>query len=211
MITDLIKLDANQWNMFLSRGTRLFKQKNSVIYRQGELSEGIYFVEEGLVKATASSNQGDIKSINFIGPGGFFGEFSLINAPSITSAITLKNTILYFFTVNEIRSLFKDFDESIMIILTSLMQKMSKMAETSFHSSAEQQIAYTLVELSQHYPDRRIVIKQKDLAEHTGLTRMTLNKVLKKWTQKGIIETENKVIKIKNLEALYYYRGMNII
>lgn len=211
MITDTIKLDPNQWEMFLSRGTRQFKQMNSIIYHQGELVEGVYWIEKGLIKITTCSNQGDMKSINIIGPRNFFGELALINEPSITTAVTLKDSVIYFFTVNEIKSLFKDFDESIMIILSSLLQKMIKMAETRFLTTAEQQIAYTLLELSQHYPNRRIHITQKELAEHTGLTRMTLNKILKKWTSSGIIETENKVITIKNANALDVYSRTNII
>jgi len=211
MIKEVIQNDTQSWERFLSHGQRLFKKRESVIYHQGELLEGIYWVETGLVKIKTCSNQGEVKNINMIGPGNFFGELALIHTPSITTAITFEDTVYYYFSVNEIRLLFKDFDESIMIILNSLLHKMAKMTETSFLSTAEQQIAYTLLELSEHYHDRRIVIKQTELSEQTGLTRMTLNKVLKKWIQSDIIETGNKVIKIKNERALSVYSKMDII
>jgi len=211
MLTEAIQTDTQKWNRFLEHGQRIFKKRDSVIYHQGEMLDGVYWVEKGLVKIKTCSNQGDVKSINMIGSGNFFGEFALISAPSITTAITFEDTVFYYFPVQEIKSLFKDFDESITIILNSLLHKMAKMTETSFISTAEQQIAYTLLELSEHYPDRRIVIKQKELSEQTGLTRMTLNKVLKKWIHSGIIETENKIITIVNERALDEFSKINTI
>ncbi|KAA9032374.1 Crp/Fnr family transcriptional regulator [Niallia endozanthoxylica] len=211
MITEFIQTNSLKWDRFLSHGKRIFLKKDSTIYNQGDMLDGVYWVEKGLVQIKSSSNQGNVKNINMIGSGNFFGEFALINAPAITTAITLEDSVVYYFTVQDIKSLFRDFDESIMIILNSLLHKMAKMTETSFLETAEQQIAYTLLELSEHYHDHRIAIKQKELSEHTGLTRMTLNKVLKKWNHSGIIETENKVITIKNKRALDGYSRMNAI
>ncbi|WP_176220752.1 Crp/Fnr family transcriptional regulator [Cohnella massiliensis] len=204
---DIAKLEAQRTDL-MSRGTRQFRKKNSVIYHQGGVGDGVYWVEKGLVKIKTCSVQGDVKNINIIGPGECFGELALIQAPSIATAIALEDSVLYFLTVEKVRSLFSDFDSS-MTILHSLLTKMRGLVETAFHTSAEQQIAHALLQLSEHSQERKIAMKQKDLAEHTGLTRMTINTVLKKWKTADIIDIQNKIITIKNAEALDLYSRSN--
>jgi len=192
----------------MSRGTRQFRKKNTVIYHQGEVGDGVYWVERGLIKIKTCSAQGDVRNINIIGPGECFGELALIGAPSIATAIAIEDSVVYFLTVDKVRALFSDFDAS-MTILHSLLTKMRGLVETAFHTSAEQQIAYALLQISEHTQDKKITMKQKDLAEHTGLTRMTINTVLKKWKSSDIIDIENKMITIKNAAALDEYSKRN--
>lgn len=209
MIIDPTLLTAQQWNTYLAHGIRQFIKKNTAIYHQGDVGEGIFWVEKGLVKIKTYSIQGDVKNINIIGPGEIFGELALIQAPSIATAITMEDTVVYYFTVDKVKTLFSDFNMPIMMVLNSLLVKMRELVESNFHSSAEQQIAHALLKLSAHSQERKIEMKQKDLSEHTGLTRMTLNTVLKKWKKLEIIDIQNKIITIKNESALDAYSRIN--
>jgi CRP/FNR family cyclic AMP-dependent transcriptional regulator len=131
-----------------------------------------------------------------------FGELSLIQVPSISTAISAEDSVIYFFTLQRFKELQQQSDKPLLLIFSSMLKKMSVLVEQSFHSTAEQQIAHALLHLCESSGNEKIYIKQKDLAEFSGLTRVTVNKVLKIWKEKGIIETQNKLIHIKNKEIL---------
>lgn len=190
------------WDAFMQFGERKSVPKNTVIYNQGEVAQGIYCVEKGLIKAKSCTILGDEKSINFIGPGQMFGELSLIQEPSISTAVTVEDSVIYFYSVERLKQLLHQSDEPLMLIFNSILKKICWLVEQTSLSSAEQQIAHALLHLSESSKNEKIYVKQKDLAELSGLTRITVNKVLKTWKENGIIESQNKWIHLKNKEIL---------
>jgi CRP-like cAMP-binding protein len=192
-------------------GERKFVPKNTVIYNQGDIIKGFYCVEKGLVKIKTCTILGDEKNINFIGPGQMFGELSLIQEPSISTSVTVEDAVIYFFTVKRFKELVHQPDEPLMFIFTSILKKMCVLVEQTFLSTAEQQIAYALLQLSESSKNEKIYVKQKDLAEFSGLTRITVNKVLKTWKESGIIDTQNKLIHLKNKEMLISFAKQNTL
>jgi CRP-like cAMP-binding protein len=193
---------TDPWDGFKQFGERKFVAKQTVIYNQGDITKGFYCVDKGLIKIKTCTNIGEEKNINFIGPGQMFGELSLIQEPSISTAISAEDSVIYYFTLQRFKELQQQSDKPLMLIFSSMLKKMSVLVEQSFHSTAEQQIAHALLQLCESSGNEKIYMKQKDLAEFSGLTRVTINKVLKSWKEKGIIETENKLIHIKNKEIL---------
>ncbi|WP_240417234.1 Crp/Fnr family transcriptional regulator [Paenibacillus periandrae] len=202
---------TNPWDAFIQFGERKFVAKHTVIYNQGDIAKGFYCVGKGLIKIKTCTILGDEKNINFIGPGQMFGELSLIQEPSISTAISAEDSVIYFFTLQRFKELQQQSDQPLMLIFSSMLKKMSVMVEQTFHSTAEQQIAHALLQLYESSGSEMIYIKQKDLAEFSGLTRVTVNKVLKVWKESGIIETENKLIHIKNKELLTGFSKHNTL
>src|SRR5580704_14627737 len=63
----------------ISDGKRLISvRKGHKIFSQGEVAEGIYFVQTGRVKVSVVSSGGKEAVLSMVGPHGFFGEGSLV-------------------------------------------------------------------------------------------------------------------------------------
>jgi CRP-like cAMP-binding protein len=192
----------SSWDAFLQFGERKSVPKNTVIYFQGEVAQGIYFVEKGLIKAKSNTILGDEKNINFVGPGQMFGELSLIQEPSISTTVSVEDSVIYFYSVEWFKQLLHKSDEPLMFIFNSILKKICVLVEQTALSTAEQQVAHALLHLSDSSKNEKINVKQKDLAELSGLTRITVNKVLKTWKENGIIDSHNKSIHLKNKAVL---------
>jgi CRP/FNR family transcriptional regulator, cyclic AMP receptor protein len=202
---------TNQWNSFIQFGERKFIPKKTIVYNQGDVTKGFYCVDKGLIKIKTCTILGDEKHSNFIGPGPIFGELALIQVPSFSTAITVDDSVIYFFSVQRFKELVHQYDEPLMFIFNSMLKKMSALVEQTFLSTAEQQIAHSLLQLYESSGNEQIYIKQKDLAEFSGLTRVTVSKVLKTWKDRGIIEAQNKLIHIKNKKMLIAFARKNTL
>ena len=187
---------------FLKNGQRQFVRKNTVIYRQGELGSGFYYVEKGLIKIYTCSPAGDELNLDFRGKGHIFGELALIGEPYISTAVAAEDSVLYFFSKERFKEMVKQHDVPLTLILNSLLAKLNILVETRLLTSAEQLIAHALLKLAETAGHNRITVKQTDLANFTGLTRITVNKTFQKWKKENIISVENKTIVIRDVNRL---------
>ncbi|MFZ5354480.1 MAG: DUF2225 domain-containing protein [Bacillota bacterium] len=81
-------------NMLKSLGNIKTYTENSIIFREGELGDNIYFVLMGNVEIFINSSDGTSIKVADIGPGGFFGEMSLLEGePRCATAQAVKDTI----------------------------------------------------------------------------------------------------------------------
>ncbi|XP_018328033.1 cAMP-dependent protein kinase type II regulatory subunit-like [Agrilus planipennis] len=96
---------------------------NDIIIKEGDKPDGMYFVEEGVVKIAVLDDYGEYAPINLIENGGYFGEMALItDKPRAASA----------FAVGDVKVAFLDLD-AFNRLLGSLIGEM----EEHFESYAE--------------------------------------------------------------------------
>jgi CRP/FNR family cyclic AMP-dependent transcriptional regulator len=55
--------------------------KTSVIFRQSDAADAVFYVQKGKIKIVVSSKQGKEAVVGILGPGEFFGEGCLIGQP----------------------------------------------------------------------------------------------------------------------------------
>lgn len=62
------------------------------IIKQGDVADGMYFVEDGNVRITILDDNGQEVEINRIGKGGYFGELALVtHRPRAASAFAVED------------------------------------------------------------------------------------------------------------------------
>lgn len=196
---------SEDFTSFIRNGQRRFVKKNTVIYRQGELGTGFYYVEKGLVKIFTCSTTGEEINLDFRGKGHIFGELALVQEPYISTAVAAEDAVLYYFSNGRFREMVRQNDVPLHLVLNSLLAKLNIQVETKLLTSAEQLIAHALLKLASTSGQNQISIKQTDLANFTGLTRITVNKTFQKWKKANIISMENKMITIKDINQLRSY------
>ena len=83
---------------------RLEPPKGYCLVRQGEASQGLYFVERGLVTAFLECEDGRELRLRKMGPGSIVGEMGLyLDQPATATVMTRQPCILYFLPVEMLR------------------------------------------------------------------------------------------------------------
>ena len=72
------QLDANELHMMQERMEWLHLSNGDVLFRQGDVSDGMYIVLNGRLRFSATDSQGNVVASSEVGPGETIGEFALI-------------------------------------------------------------------------------------------------------------------------------------
>lgn len=191
-----------RWEPYLSYGQLFEVEKNKVIYHQGEAGRGIYYLKSGEIKITLLSDKGDERIINIVPPGMLFGEHGVHGEPYLTSGTTTCSSIIYYFSDESIASICKEHPGAAGIYTDSLIYKFRTLAEIIAHldSPVEQQMAFYLLKLVQE--NGNASMNQTTFSKYIGTSRITVNKIIQKWKQKGYIELHKREIIIQDFEKV---------
>ncbi|OAT83891.1 transcriptional regulator [Bacillus sp. MKU004] len=192
------------WEDYLKYGTRQFFRKKECIYRQGNQGEGFYYLQKGLIRIVTETASGKENMLNIVIPNQLLGVQSLDHQTHFTTAIAVKNSVVYHFSSDEFRKLmilhpelFKLFSKSVIHKMKILLDRINLNALTS-----EQKLAVLIHNICDEFKNFEIPISQQDLACCTGLTRVTVYKVLKQWREAGIIGVDKRKYYIKKPDSL---------
>ncbi|MCM3666309.1 Crp/Fnr family transcriptional regulator [Mesobacillus subterraneus] len=190
------------WEPFLSYGQLFEVEKNKVVYHQGEAGRGIYYLKSGEIKITLLSDHGDERIINIVPPGMLFGEHGVHGEPYLTSGTTNCPSAIYYFSDEAIAAICKDHPHAAGIYTDSLIYKFRTLAEIITHldSPVEQQMAFYLLKLVQE--NGNASMNQTAFSKYIGTSRITVNKIIQKWKQRGYIELHKREIVIKDFDKI---------
>jgi CRP/FNR family transcriptional regulator, cyclic AMP receptor protein len=191
-----------QWEPYLSYGQLFEFEKNKVVYHQGEAGRGIFYLKKGEIKITLLSDKGDERIINMVPPGMLFGEHGVDGEPYLTSGTTTCPSLVYYFSDDVIGTICKKHPEAAGIYTDSLIYKFRTLAEIIAHldSPVEQQMAFYLLKLVQE--NGNASMNQTAFSKYIGTSRITVNKIIQKWKQKGYIELHKREIVIMNFDKI---------
>lgn len=80
-----------KWESFLKYGTRQFCKGKTIIYKQGTMGEGFYYLHKGLVKIISTTAKGNDRLLNIVVPGQIMGVQSMDRHTHFTTAVAVKN------------------------------------------------------------------------------------------------------------------------
>lgn len=197
------------WSTFIAYGygQKLTLNKNTVLFRQGEIGKGFYYLADGEVKISLLSNQGNERDIDYVMPGELIGEQGFNNAPYFTTSVTTTSSVLYFFSKEDFNQLCLDIPQAASIFMDSLILKVRLLAEvtTILNAPAEYRLAHFLYRLSVRKGKLKICISQVSLARSIGTSRITVYKIMNQWKEDGIIEQNNGYIHLLDINKLRYF------
>ena len=192
------------WSRYLGYAEEKNLKKNTVLFRQGDIVNGFYFLKEGKVKISVLREDGYERIIDFVFPGSLIGEQMINGNASFTSATLLTDSILYFFSKNQFELLGKENPDTIQEFGYSLIHKIRLLAtiNTILNAPIDVQLAHFLLNLYEKNADDTIELTQTSISNYIGKSRVSVWKVLKEWKNDGIIEMNNQSIILTNIEKL---------
>jgi CRP-like cAMP-binding protein len=172
-----------KWEMFLKYGKRQFVKRKSVIYNQGSLGDGFYYLHKGLVKIVILTAKGNNRLINIVVPGQLLGIQMMDGQTHFTTAFAVKDSVVYHFSCEQFAKLMNEQPELLPLFSQTVNQKMRILlyAINMKTLSSEEQIAALLLNICDEFKNYEVPLTQQDLANCTGLTRITVYKILKEW------------------------------
>lgn len=195
---------------FLKFGVRIFKKKKEVVFKQGDIGDGLYYLHTGQIIILVGTPIGDPRIVDVQGPGVLLGEQGIDRKAYYSSAIAGEKSVIYYFSNDCIKNLIMQEPIFLNLLMESISQKMKVLMEEIMlkQFTSDQHIAHTLLKASMAYGGKEVGLSQQDIAKYTGLTRITVYKTLKMWKNAGIIDIGNRKILIHQPDRLLKYTAM---
>lgn len=195
---------------------KLYK-KNTIIYHQKDKPDYVYLVKKGRVRLDIYGFNGEKISLFIADQGTFFGELSPIDTmPNMCSATAATDSLLYAIPISAFMAEINrnhTFACNILQMMAKKMRLISMQVGQLSFNNAYYRVCYALSNLIRQYGKKesddtyRLQIKftHQEMADLTGLSRVTVSNILSSMTCKGIIEKQDGYLIIKNLDAMLQY------
>lgn len=192
------------WKDYLQYGKRLYYKKKSIIFSENSpANQGFYYLENGFVKISTKTFVGGERTIVIAEEGGSFGEQAVDGLPYFSTATAIDNCIIYFFSFDEIKAQMGTDHSLRMLVYHSLTDKLRLLVNNSVLCSlpSEQLLARSILQMKVIYAGDEIPLTQQELCCFTGLNRVTIYKLFKKWGSEVVFIGKKNIV-IKNSEVL---------
>lgn len=211
--------DLTQWMEpglraeFLGRLRPKRYSAGQLIYAQGDAGREMYRVTTGTVRLSVAASDGREVVFLLFGPGDCFGESSLVDGrsrPQTAEALTdLELGVLDHSAYGALRAATRQFDDALLRLLAAQMRFASeRYAELSL-ANLPARVAARIFEAAQQAETASaqsevLVIKlpQAEIASLVGASRQAVNRILKRFEARGLIETEYNSVIIHDLEGV---------
>jgi len=182
------------------RAMRRLVPRQTILYSEGELPDGVYFVEEGRALVAATTVDKAPVALHLAVPGEVLGVLSIIQRSAkrmetVTSVTDMQVLVLRLTDVERVRSEFPMIDRFFVDLLVARVDDMTARLAEAVHSTADDRVRARVRDLAEAY-DGNIRMSQEALAELSGTTRPTVNRVLRSMEIDGVIKLYRSRVEI---------------
>lgn len=191
---------------------RVFRKKMT-IFMEGSEKEAVFFIQDGLVKAYKTDEEGHEQIVSLLQTGDMFPHTGFFNqTPYPATTETLVDTHVLAIPVHAFEQLILEMPSiAIKVIdvlgakIRELQQKLQQYSGQNVHG----RILFLLLQLAEKHGERKdasvrieLPMTNQDLANAIGTSRETVNRLLNQLKKDGIIETHRSEIIILDMDAL---------
>jgi CRP/FNR family transcriptional regulator, cyclic AMP receptor protein len=180
-------------------------KRGQSIFRQGDVADAVFYIQDGTVQIIVVSEQGKEGVIGMLDAGEFFGEGCLAGQTlhMASASATAESAIVRIEKDAMIRTLHDEpaFSQLfVAYLLTRNVQIEADLVDQLFNSS-EKRLARALLLLAHFGKDGKMEtvipkMNQEILASRVGTTRPRINYFLNKFRKLGFIEYDNGALKV---------------
>jgi CRP/FNR family cyclic AMP-dependent transcriptional regulator len=192
--------------VFLSKvnGGRAISEyrKDKIIFRQGDPSDAVFYIQSGKVKTTVVSEEGKEAVVALLGTGDFFGEGCLTGQPQRLATVSaLTECVIVRISKTDITRVIHEEPAFAELFISHLLARNSRVEEDlvdQLFNSSEKRLARTLLILANFGKEGRpepIIAKvsQETLAEMIGTTRSRVSFFMNKFRKLGLIDYNGNI------------------
>ena len=197
-----------------SRLRRIPCPRGRLLFTKGDEGTGVMLVVSGRVKIVSVSPSGTEVILNIIEPGHVFGEMALLDGkPRSADAIAaLDSEVVELSRKDFLDVLGRNPDAAVqmMVVLCDRIRQATSFVEDAVLLDSAARLLHRLKALAEQYgrsgPDGSIRIEhglsQQEIGESVGLTRVSINRLLGQWRERGLVEGGRGWLVIRDLAGL---------
>jgi len=202
----------------LARGARSLKlAAREFLFSKGDPGDRLYLVASGRVRVGVVSAEGREVTYALIGPGQMFGEIAVLDGGERTAdATAVEACELLAFERRDVLGVIRanaDYALRLIEILCARVRHADELLEDIFFLSLPGRLAKQLLSLGETIGEKppkgegvTIRMSQQAVADHMGISRESVNKVLSKWEQAGIVSLWRGQITIFDRDGLQSFQ-----
>lgn len=193
------------------------------IFHHGDTSSDFCIIKTGIVRVMTINESGEMACLRILAKKDVLGELSAYDgAPRCASAQAIGACTILMMRHRDFVEYLKNTPELALAFIQFLSEKL-RLTTLFSHTLAQYDTAGRLLQLLIHYKDvfgREIVadksyeidlsLTQADLASMVGVQREWVNRLLRKWQAKGLIDYERGKIKLINFPAVVAEKNRRI-
>jgi CRP/FNR family transcriptional regulator, cyclic AMP receptor protein len=177
-------------------------KKHQDIFVQGEAADSVYFIQEGRIKATVTSEHGKEAVVGIFGKGQFFGEACLTGQSLRTATMSaLGDCQTTSITKAAMIAALSNQPRFSQLFIDHLLSRNSRIQEDvidQLFNSSERRLARLLLLLANYGkeggpPIVPVILNQETLADMIGTTRSRVSFFMNKFRKLGLIDYNGKI------------------
>ncbi|MEX1030386.1 MAG: Crp/Fnr family transcriptional regulator [Paenibacillaceae bacterium] len=210
MFRDLTNDELEQiWGISIPR----FYRKRTVVFTEGSDKEAVYFIQDGLVKAYKTDENGHEHIVSFLKTGDMFPHTGFFNQnPYPATAEVIVDTQLLAVPVRSFEQLLLNIPAISIKLMRAMSEKIKelqeKFQELTGNDVQDRGILF-LIKLAENYGTLRngtvhidVPMTNQEFADTIGSTRETVNRLINQLRKENILETNRNGYIILDYEAL---------
>ncbi len=180
-------------------------KKGELIFEEGEITNGIYCVKDGVCKLSKLSSNGKDQIVKLVKPGELLGQRSMISEePANLSAVALEDMEVCFIPKTEIMHFFNQNNQFSMNVMKSICGDLKEADEHMVdmaQKSVKERLAGTLIYLEETFGKDtdgalHLQLSREELAGMIGTATESCIRLLSELNKTNLIELLGKRIKI---------------
>ena len=186
--------------------------RGEVVVHEGDPADSLHLVESGRLAVRVTTPSGERATLNLLGPGQYFGELSLldgrapIRSASIVALEPSTTRTLSATAFRELRQRHRAAERFLLALLARRVEELSGRVVEVMYDGLDRRVHRRLVDLAALYDEGKptvvITLTQELLAELVGGTRPSINQVLQRLADQGIVELGRGRITVLDRRAL---------
>lgn len=186
-------------------------KKGEPIFEEGEITNGIFCIKDGVCKLSKLSSNGKDQIVKLVKPGDLLGQRSLISEePANLSAIALQDMEVCFIPKSEIMQFFNqnnNFSMNVMKTICGDLKDADDQMISMAQKSVKERLAETLLYIEETFGTDadgllKLQLSREELAGMIGTATESCIRLLSELNKSDVIELVGKKIKIKNKSKL---------
>lgn len=197
--------------------TKLHRRRfehDQIIFHKNDPGSTLYIIISGKVKIALPSSEGEHVLVALLSTGDFFGELSLLDGEARSAtAIAAEDTDILTLDRDDLLLYLSENPKASTVILSELSLRLRRTDELlgdAAFCNLSTRLSKRILDLSSRYgqPDENgktrinMRLRQQDLADMVGATRESVNKTLKTYKQKALIDLTRGYLTILDDEGL---------
>jgi CRP-like cAMP-binding protein len=189
--------------------------KGEVLVHEGDPADSLHLVVSGRLAVRVATSSGDNATLNILGPGDYFGELSLLDgrqparSASIVALEPAETLSLAASAFRDLRQRHRSAEQLLLTLLARRVEELSARLLETMYDGLDRRVYRRLAELGRVYGDSEatdgpvvVPLTQEQLAELVGGTRPSVNQVLQRLAERGVVQVGRGRVTLVDLEWL---------